>query len=118
MSNYNISRLNEDVKRELSALLREVKDPRVSSGLVSISSCKLTNDLSYCKVYIIALENGEDAIKGLKNAAGFLKRQLGVRVKMRKMPELIFELDTSLDYYRHIEGILDNLNEKDNTKNN
>lgn len=109
MSNHNISRLNEDVKREISALLREVKDPRVSGGFVSVSSCRLTNDLSFCTIYITALENGAEAIEGLKKASGFLKKQLANRVEMRKMPELIFKLDESLDYYRHIEKIIENL---------
>ena len=123
MANHNLSRLNEDVKRELSALLREIKDPRVTKSFVSISSCKITSDLSFCKVYVTVLENGKEAIEGLKKASGFLKKQLALRVKMRKMPEFIFELDESLDYYRHIESILENLpktksNDIDTSENN
>lgn len=111
MPKYNIERLSEDVKREISAAVREIKDPRVSEAIVSVSRVELTNDLSYCKVYVSALgENAaENAAAALKKASGFFKRRLNARIKMRKLPELIFLPDTSLDYYDKISRMIDNL---------
>lgn len=112
MANFNISRLSEDVKREISVALRDIKDSRVSNGLVSVSHCELTNDLSYCKVYISSLEGGEktaDAVECLKTASGFFKKRINQRIKMRKIPELIFLPDNSLDYYEHISDVISKL---------
>ena len=112
MANFNISRLSEDVKREISVALRDIKDSRIANGLVSVSHCELTNDLSYCKVYISSLEGGEktdDAVECLKTAAGFFKKRTNQRIKMRKIPELIFLPDNSLDYYEHISDVISKL---------
>ncbi len=112
MANFNISRLNEDVKREISVALRDIKDSRISDGLVSVSHCELTNDMSYCKVYISSLEGGEkteEAVECLKKAAGFFKKRINQRIKMRKIPELIFLPDNSLDYYDHITDVINKL---------
>ncbi|MBQ8790698.1 MAG: 30S ribosome-binding factor RbfA [Ruminiclostridium sp.] len=117
MANFNISRLSEDIKREISVALRDIKDSRIANGLVSVSHCELTNDLSYCKVYISSLEGGEktaDAVECLKTAQGFFKKRINQRIKMRKIPELIFLPDNSLDYYEHISEMLDKLPKRDN----
>lgn len=112
MANFNISRLSEDVKREISVALRDIKDSRIANGLVSVSHCELTNDLSYCKVYISSLEGGEkteDAVECLKTAQGFFKKRINQRIKMRKIPELIFLPDNSLDYYDRISEVISKL---------
>ncbi|MBQ2798901.1 MAG: 30S ribosome-binding factor RbfA [Ruminiclostridium sp.] len=112
MANFNISRLSEDIKREISVALRDIKDSRIANGLVSVSHCELTNDLSYCKVYISSLEGGEkttEAVECLKAAQGFFKKRINQRIKMRKIPELIFLPDNSLDYYDHISEVLNKL---------
>lgn len=112
MANHNIDRLTEDVKREISVAMHEVKDSRVAGEIVSVSRVELTNDLSYCKVYVSVLgapEKGEAAVECLKKAAGFFKRRINSRIKMRKMPELIFQVDRSLDYYDKMSKMLDNL---------
>lgn len=112
MSNHNIQRLSEDVKREISTALREIKDSRVANGLVSVSHCEITNDLSYCKVYISSLQGGEktkEAVECLSTAGGFFKKRINARIKMRKLPELIFLEDNSLDYYMHIDEVIKNL---------
>lgn len=118
MPKFNMDRLSEDVKREISAAVREIKDPRVSEAIVSVSRVELTNDLSCCKIYVSALrgtgeetdENpSEEAVKALKKASGFFKKRLNARIKMRKLPELIFLPDTSLDYYDKISRMIDNL---------
>ena len=112
MANHNLGRLTEDVKREISAALPEIKDKHVSGEIVSISRVEITSDLSYCKVYVSAL-GGEGktaaAVKGLEKAAGFLVRRINARIKMRKMPKLIFLPDNSQEYYEKISRILDSL---------
>ncbi len=112
MANHNIDRLTEDVKREISVAMHEVKDSRVSGEIVSVSRVELTNDLSYCKVYVSVLgapEKCDAAVECLKKAAGFFKRRINSRIKMRKMPELIFLADRSLDYYDKMSKMLDSL---------
>ncbi|MCM1334976.1 MAG: 30S ribosome-binding factor RbfA [Bacteroides sp.] len=112
MAKHNTERLAEDVKREISSAVREIKNPRVSGLIISIPRVELTNDLSYCKIYVSALgKKGatNKAVNALKNASGFFKKRLNARLKMYKLPELIFLPDTSLDYYDKISRMIDNL---------
>lgn len=108
MANFNIKRLSEDIKREISAAVSEVKDPRVAKNFVTVTHCEVTNDLSYCKVHIACM-GGEGrtakAVEGMTAASGFFKKCIS-KIKMRKIPELIFLPDNSLDYSEHIEQIL------------
>lgn len=109
MANFNLRRLNEDIKREISAAISGVKDPRVAKNFVTVTHCEVTNDLSYCKV-MIACMGGEGrtakAVEGLTAASGYFKKCISSRVKMRKIPELIFLPDNSLEYSMHIEEII------------
>lgn len=111
MPSYKVGRLSEDIKRELSALLRELKDPRIS-GMLSILRCEVSGDCSHCKVHVSALE-GEEAtvqsVQGLKSAAGFLRRELGGRLHLRKCPELHFIADSSIAYSAKINQMLSDL---------
>ena len=112
MANHNIDRLTEDVKREISVAMHEIKDSRIADKIVSVSHVEITNDLSYCKVYVSVLgkeKSTDEAIECLKGAAGFFKRRINARIKLRKMPELIFLADNSLDYYEKISKIIDAL---------
>lgn len=112
MANHNIARLTEDVKREISTAMTQLKDKRVASGLVTVTDVEITNDLSYCKVYVSALGGGEkteEAITALQKAEGFFKRRINARIKMRKMPEITFVADNSLDYYEKISNIITKL---------
>ena len=86
MANYRADRVSEDIQRELTAILREMKDPRLHNGIISVVRCDMAHDLSYCKVYISSmngLDTAKDAVKALKNATGFIRRELGVRLKLR-----------------------------------
>lgn len=112
MANHNIQRLSEDVKREICAAIRELKDSRVANGIVTVSHLEITSDLSYCKIYVSCLGGGEKttaAVECLQSAQGFFKKHINSRIKMRKMPELIFVEDNSQDYYEHITKLIDNL---------
>lgn len=115
---YKIDRISTDVQRELTAILRTVKDPRVSGLMLSIVHVDVTNDLSYAKVYVGAMEGYDaavSAVAGLKSAAGYIRRELGSRLSLRKVPELRFVADNSIEHSAEITRMIDRLNgdEKD-----
>lgn len=116
MPSYKLDRTTEDIRREVSAILRELKDPRVSGCMLSVVRVEVTNDLSYCTVYVSAMEGmetAENAVKGLKSAAGYVRRELGNRLKLRHVPEMIFKATDSIEYSANISRILHDLeNEK------
>lgn len=116
MPSYKLGRTTEDIRREVSAILRELKDPRVSNCMLSVVRVEVTNDLSYCTVYVSAMEGmetAENAVKGLKSAAGYVRRELGSRLKLRHVPEMIFKATDSIEYSANISRILHDLeNEK------
>ncbi len=98
MPGFKNSRMAEDIHRELTDIFRQVKDPRVSQ-MISIVRVELAGDGSHCKVYVSSLKGMEDtkqSVKGLKSAAGFIRRELFARLKMRKSPELVFIADDSI----------------------
>ena len=105
MASNRIGRINEEIQRELSALIRTLKDPRVSAmGMVSITRVDTTGDLRYSRIYVSALnkEQEKDVIRGLKSAAGYLRRELGSALRLRYTPELQFIADDSIQYGAHI----------------
>lgn len=116
MPSYKLGRTTEDIRREVSAILRELKDPRVSGCMLSVVRVEVTNDLSYCTVYVSAMEGmetAENAVKGLKSAAGYVRRELGNRLKLCHVPEMIFKATDSIEYSANISRILHDLeNEK------
>ena len=105
MASNRIGRINEEIQRELSGQLRRLKDPRVSQvGLVSITRVDTTGDLRYARVYISVLDKAQEkeVLKGLKSAAGFLRRELGHALQLRYTPELQFIGDNSIQHGAHI----------------
>ena len=115
MASYRIGRLSEDIKRELSALVRELKDPRVSQ-MLSIIRCEVSGDLSHCKVNVSTIEGEaatKESIKGLQSASGFLRRELGNRLHLRKCPELHFIADGSIAYSARINEIISGFEESE-----
>lgn len=111
MSVNKLNRINEDIQRILSVLLRNVKDPRVNQGMLSITAVETTSDLRYSKVYlsVMGLTSEKELMKGLKSAAGFLRRELGNALQLRYTPELIFQLDKSIEHGANINRILSGL---------
>jgi ribosome-binding factor A len=107
MPSNRIGRINEEIQRELSSLIRTVKDPRVH-GLVSITAVNTTPDLRYAKIYVSVLDKSDvnEVVKGLKSAGGYLRRELGRALSLRYTPELVFERDDSIDKGAHILGLL------------
>ena len=107
MASNRIGRINEEIQRELSGLIRTVKDPRVH-GLVSITAVDTTPDLRYAKVSVSVLDKSDvnEVVKGLKSAGGYLRRELGRALSLRYTPELIFQRDDSIDKGAHILELL------------
>ena len=103
MANNRIGRINEEVQRELAALIPTVKDPRVT-GMISVTAVEVTQDLKYAKVYISVLDKDDSGqvLKGLKSAAGYLRRELGRTLNLRATPELTFFRDDSMAKGAHI----------------
>ena len=98
MASNRIGRINEEIQRELSSLFRTLKDPRVQSGMVTITHVDTTSDLRYSRIYVSVLEKSleKDVIRGLKSAAGYLRRELGANMSLQ------FIADDSIEYGAHI----------------
>ena len=114
MATNRINRINEDIQRTLADLLRTVKDPRVQ-GLISITRVDTTTDLRYCRVYVSVLDRSDvkDVVKGLKSAAGYLRRELGRELTLRYTPELQFVADDSIERGVRMVSMIDEILEGD-----
>ena len=117
MASNRIGRINEEIQRELSDLIRSLKDPRVQT-LISITRVDTTPDLRYSKIYVSVLEEArsQDAIRGLKSAGGWLRRELGSRLQLRYTPELQWQEDDSIVHGAHILDILSKLDIPEDTE--
>ena len=109
MANYRSGRINEEVKKVVSSLIQnEIKDPRLTA-MISVTSVEVTRDLGYAKVFVSIFANSkeekEENLKALKSASGFI-REVGRKVKLRVTPQIIFELDESIDYGMKIDGLI------------
>ncbi len=117
MPNYRMDRTGEDILRELTAILRTVKDPRVSGGLLTIVRVDVTRDLSYATVFVSSmngLEAANEAVKGLKSAAGYMRRELGRALQLRHTPELRFQADDSIEYSANIAATINRIKKEEN----
>ena len=120
MGTYKQDRAAEDIKRELAAVIRELKDPRIAEHLISVSRAEVTADLSYVKVYVSAIEGSEktkESVKALKGASGYLRRELGSRMKLRKVPELKFIADDSIEISANISKIVNSFEKNEENEN-
>ena len=114
MNSNKLGRITEDIRRELTAIFRKLKDPRVQ-GMISIVRVEVSRDLSYCTVYISAMEGldyAKKAVEGFKSATGFIRHELGERLSLRKIPELTFKATDSIEYGANISRILNELKEE------
>ena len=120
MAKNRISRIDEDLQRELSALMRRVKDPRVQQGLFTITAVEATGDLRYAKVYYSVLGDVDEKElrKGLKSIAPWLRRELGSVLTLRYTPELLFERDNSLERGQRLSEIIRDLEKKNEEAGN
>ena len=114
MPSNKLARTNDDIQRVLSAKLREIKDPRVQQGMISVTRVETTGDLRYAKVWlsVLGLENEKEFRRGLKSATGWLRHELGQSLELRYTPELVFEVDHSIEYGAHISQVIQSLDIK------
>lgn len=113
MAGYKIERISQDMIYELSRIMMELKDPRISK-LLAIVKLNLSNDMSHCKVYVSTIEGFDrtkQSVEGLKSATGFIKRELSKRLHLRKCPDFIFVADNSIEYASGIQKMLEELPE-------
>jgi len=108
MPKYRRNRINDAVARELSEILRDVKDPRISGAFVTVTGADVTGDLKYAKIFysIIGESDEKELSKGLKSAAPFIRRELAVRLNLRQTPELAFVRDTGTRHGADIAELL------------
>ena len=107
-NNNRIGRIDEEYRKELSQIIGyELKNPNVT-GMISVTKVKVTPDLKYAKVYVSILnsKNLEESIDGLKKSSGFIRSELAKRINLRNTPELVFEIDDSMEYGAKIDSIL------------
>ena len=108
-------RINEEIRKALSEIVREMKDPRISP-LTSIMRAEATNDLKLCRVQVSIYDRDDEArretVASLNRAEGFIAREIGRRVDLRRIPKFEFRLDDSIEYSVHISEILNRLGEK------
>ncbi|MGI6264145.1 MAG: 30S ribosome-binding factor RbfA [Acutalibacteraceae bacterium] len=105
MAGYRMDRTSEDIKRELTAIIRTVKDPRVADKLLSVVRVEVSRDMSYATVYVSAMEGidtARAAVEGCKSAAGFMRHALGEALRLRHVPALRFVADDSIAYSARI----------------
>ena len=115
MASNKLARTNDDIQIVLSKLLREIKDPRVQQGMISVTRVETTGDLRYSKVWlsVMGMKDEKEFKKGLKSASGWLRRELGNTMKLRYTPELVFEIDHSIEEGAHISALIEQLHDKD-----
>ena len=116
MANYRGGRINEEVKREVSNIIQnEIKDPRLTA-MVSVTDVKVTRDLRYAKVFVSIFgkndEEKNNTFIALKNASGYIRKEIGQRINLRYNPQIIFELDDSINYGMHIEELIQRVKDK------
>lgn len=100
MASWRVSRISEDIRREITAIIRELKDPRVKDKMLTVVRVEVSSDASYAKVYvsdITGIEGAKEAVKGLESAMGYIRREVGTRLHLRKTPELKFIADDSVE---------------------
>ena len=121
MSAIRSDRMNEEVKKTVSAIVREMKDPRISP-MTTLTACEVTSDLKYAKIKISVYDEDEErrasTVEALNHAAGFISHELGARMRIRSVPSIKFQLDNSIAYSVHIGRILDELNTKEPQRDN
>lgn len=110
MANYRRGRINDEMKKELALVLREVKDPRISDAFISITAVEVTGDLKFAKVYYSAMMGDKKEVaKGLKSSAGYIRREIARRLNLRMTPEFSFYEDHSIEHGAKISKLLNGI---------
>ena len=110
MAKYRRDRINDEVKKELSMILREVKDPRIANAFISVTAVDVTGDLKFAKVYYSAMQGDKKEVAaGLRSSAGFIRREVARRLNLRMTPEFTFVEDNSIEHGAHISKLLNSI---------
>ena len=111
MASNKLARTNDDIQFVMSKLLQEIKDPRVQQGMISVTRVETTGDLRYSKIWlsVMGMQDEKEFKRGLKSAGGWLRKELGNSLKLRYTPELVFEIDHSIEYGAHINELINSL---------
>ena len=115
MASVREEKVNTELKRELSVLLRDIKDPRIPI-MTSVMKTEVTKDLKFAKIYVSVMGNDEqkkNALKGLKSASSFLRREISRRLNLRITPELNFVIDDSIEYGNHILDVINKISKEE-----
>jgi ribosome-binding factor A len=114
MANYRSGRINEEMRKEISNIIRDdIRDPRLTA-MISVTKVDVTKDLRYAKVYVSVFGNEEEkknSLSALKNSSGFIRRELGYRINLRYTPEVLIELDDTIEHGMHINQLIEKLKE-------
>ncbi|MCY9692446.1 30S ribosome-binding factor RbfA [Paenibacillus alginolyticus] len=117
MARVRVGRVGEQIKKELSQIVQsELKDPRI--GFLTVTGVEVTNDLSLARVFLSVMGTEEEktaTLKALSVGSGYIRSELGKRIRLRKIPELQFKFDASIDYGSHIDNLLHKLNQEGNS---
>lgn len=120
MAKYRSGRINEEIKKEVSEIIRnEVRDPRLTA-MVSVTRVDVTKDLRYAKVFVSIFGNDEEkknTLNALKNSSGFIRREVGHRVNLRFTPEITIELDNTIEHGMHINALIESIKEHKSNDN-
>ncbi len=112
MAKIRVGRVGEQIKKELSLIIQaELKDPRI--GFITVTGVEVTNDMSQARVYLSVLgsdEQKEETLKAIARGTGFIRSELGKRIRLRHTPELLFKFDSSIEYGSRIESLLTDIN--------
>jgi len=115
VAKIRVGRVGEQLKKELSQIIQtELKDPRI--GFITVTGVEVTNDLSQARVFLSVLgseEQKEETLKALARGGGFIRSELGKRIRLRHTPELLFKFDSSIEYGSRIESLLEEINHGD-----
>jgi len=118
MASYRLNRINEEMLREMSQIIRTIKDPRVNSGFVTITHCDVSGDLKFAKIYFSVLNGDTNEVKkGLISAKGYIRREIAERLNLRNTPEITFVSDDSMEKGAKISKILNELETENTDKN-
>ena len=116
MAKYRSGRINEEIRKELSSIIRnDIKDPRLSA-MVSVTQVDVTKDLRYAKVFVSIFGNDDEknsTLTALRSSTGFMRKEVGHRVNLRYTPELIIELDSSIEHGLHMNALFESIKTKD-----
>lgn len=120
MAKYRGSRINEEMRKEISSIIRnDIKDPRIDA-MISVTKVDVTKDLRYAKVYVSIFgkeESKKGTLDALKRSAGFIRREVGHRINLRYTPEILIEIDNTIEQGMHIDELLHRIREKEHNDN-